>query len=166
MRPTAERCILYPDSTGTMHRFPLHSSDEFGLLHAKEALLAWRERRVVHYRSAPPSVLLVDVDGLRYYNDAYGMHEGTALMAKLFGLLMELAPERVFRIYADGFLVLTESDDEVRRLPPRIRRRFEELAFEIDHPDLDKQVMTVRVGICSNPTVERLGKALWSRARP
>ena len=85
-------------------------------------------------RPAQLSILLLDIDHFKHYNDTHGALPGDELLKQMGKLLSETSRtnEHVGRYGADEFLILVEnaSRQEALEAAERIRRAVEEAPFE------------------------------------
>jgi diguanylate cyclase (GGDEF)-like protein len=115
------RRSIHDSLTGLFNRSHL-----FGRLEQEVA----RSRRQEH----PLSVILLDIDGFKEFNDAHGHLEGDRILAAL-GEVLEVSTRRhvdaAFRYGGDEFAVLLVETDNTQAMTvaERIRTAFEERAF-------------------------------------
>ncbi len=84
----------------------------------------------------PLSLLLIDIDGFKSYNDAHGHLEGDRVLREVGRVMTECTREHVdlgFRYGGDEFtIILPEApEDQANQIAQRIRATFEEKHFDL-----------------------------------
>ncbi len=137
-------------------------------------LLGEEMRRATRYRRVA-SVLMLDVDSFKTFNDSYGHPQGDQLLRSIASILRSnvRTVDHVGRYGGEEFLVILPetSKDDACRLAERIRSAVEEQAYVIVDGWLIRR--TVSVGVASypedglNPTelVQRADEALYRAKR-
>lgn len=105
-------------------------------------------RRAVRY-SRPLSLLLLDIDNFKHYNDTYGHLEGDKVLAKTGEVLLESLrkTDSAYRYGGEEFTVILPEtgDEEAISVAERIRKRLETETF---CPTSDKAVhVTASIGV-------------------
>jgi diguanylate cyclase (GGDEF)-like protein/PAS domain S-box-containing protein len=99
---------------------------------------------------APFSVMLMDVDRFKQYNDAFGHDEGDKVLRALGEEIRKniRTMDTGFRHGGEEFLVLLpETTAEAAIIPAeRLRKRFSEIPF-LPHPDEEPRKVTLSIGI-------------------
>ncbi|MHB8784011.1 MAG: sensor domain-containing diguanylate cyclase [Desulfobacteria bacterium] len=121
----------------------LYNRRHFLALAAKEVERSCRNR-------IPFSVLMVDVDHFKQYNDAFGHLEGDKVLVAL-GEQIRMnfrTMDTGFRYGGEEFLVLLPETSSAGAMVPaeRLRIRFSEVAFR-PHPDEQPRRVTLSIGI-------------------
>ena len=121
--------------------------------------------------SHPLSLLMVDVDDFKQYNDAYGHIAGDRALRKVAHVFTEAIRklDLVFRYGGEEFtIILVETDREgALVIAERIRREVEKTKFEEDGSIVVK--LTVSIGLASYPKdtqykeglIQKVDKALY-----
>jgi diguanylate cyclase (GGDEF)-like protein/PAS domain S-box-containing protein len=114
-------------------------------------------RRADRY-SRPLSLLLLDIDNFKHYNDRYGHLEGDKVLAKIGEVLLESLRETdsAYRYGGEELTVILSetSSKEATNIAERIRKRFETETF---YPTSDKAVhATVCIGVAQYICEEEL----------
>jgi diguanylate cyclase (GGDEF)-like protein/PAS domain S-box-containing protein len=98
---------------------------------------------------APVSILLMDVDRFKQYNDAYGHLEGDKVLRALGEEIRKnfRTMDTGFRHGGEEFLVLLpETTAEAAIIPAeRLRKRFSAIPF-LPHPDEEPRMVTLSIG--------------------
>ncbi len=93
--------------------------------------------RLKRGRSSPVSVVIADLDGLKYVNDNYGHDHGDALIRAAADMLREVfrQEDTIARIGGDEFAVLLQGvgEDQLNAIMQRARRMLKEGNFQSDH---------------------------------
>ena len=101
------------------------------------------------------SVIMIDIDHFKNYNDSFGHLQGDALLKKLAGLLEKcLRKADVIARYGgeEFFVLLPETDKEQARLAgEKLRLAVEETDFHAHAPELKPGKVTITLGISSLP---------------
>ena len=122
--------------------------------HMQAALLD--ERRRAQRYSHPLSVIMLDVDGFKSYNDTYGHVQGDVLLKKLADLLREnvRSVDSVGRFGGEEFIVLMPETTatEAHFTAERLRTAVESTIFPgfIEDPDL-MVFKTISLGVATFP---------------
>lgn len=121
----------------------LYNRRHFLALAAKEAERSIRNK-------IPFSVLLIDVDHFKQYNDAFGHLEGDKALVTLGEQIRKnfRTMDTGFRYGGEEFLVLLPETSSAGAMVPaeRLRIRFSEVAFR-PHPDEQPRNVTLSIGI-------------------
>ncbi len=101
------------------------------------------------------SVLMIDIDHFKNYNDTYGHLRGDQALRRMARLLEAnlRRADIIARYGGEEFLVLlpeTEKDDAVK-VCEKLRSEVEKIDFNDDAPRLDKAGMTITLGVASMP---------------
>jgi len=98
----------------------------------------------------PFSILLMDVDRFKQYNDAFGHDEGDKVLRALGDAIRKnfRTMDTGFRHGGEEFLVLLpETTGEAALIPAeRLRTRFSEISF-LPHPDEEPRKVTLSIGV-------------------
>ena len=107
------------------------------------------------------SLILVDIDALRTFNERLGLEGGDRLLAELAGVLRGglRAPDYICRYGGDEFaIVLPETGLEgARHSVHRVRERLRDHAFEGFGPDDERPRITAGIVSYPHPSAERTG---------
>jgi len=121
----------------------LYNRRHFLALAAKEAERSTRNR-------IPFSVLLIDVDRFKQYNDAFGHLEGDKVLVALGEEIRKnfRTMDTGFRYGGEEFLVLLPETSSAGAMVPaeRMRIRFSEAVFR-PHPDEEPRNVTLSIGV-------------------
>ncbi|MEK6696427.1 MAG: diguanylate cyclase [Candidatus Deferrimicrobiota bacterium] len=121
----------------------LYNRRHFLALAGKEAERSIRNR-------IPFSVLLIDVDHFKQYNDAFGHLEGDKALGALGEQIRKnfRTMDTGFRYGGEEFLVLLPETSSAEAMVPaeRLRIRFSEVAFR-PHPEEQPRNVTLSIGI-------------------
>ncbi|MGZ8461142.1 MAG: sensor domain-containing diguanylate cyclase [Candidatus Deferrimicrobiaceae bacterium] len=121
----------------------LYNRRHFHSLAQNEAVRAQRNR-------VPFSVLLMDVDRFKQYNDAFGHNEGDKVLRALGDAIRKnfRTMDTGFRHGGEEFLVLLPETTAENALIPaeRLRIRFSEIPF-LPHPEEEPRTVTLSIGI-------------------
>lgn len=112
------------------------------------------------------SLLLVDIDFFKYYNDAYGHKKGDGVLRKIAQIIKQHCSEGVFpaRYEGDTFGIIVYGDaKEGLTIGESIRTAVEAADFEGDHI-LPGGHLTVSVGVASYPDNAQTRESLIERA--
>ena len=127
----------------TDHLTELYNRRHFHSLAQNEADRALRTR-------VPFSVLLMDVDRFKQYNDTFGHEEGDKVLRALAAEIRKnfRTMDTGFRHGGEEFLVLLpETNAEAAIIPAeRLRNRFSAIPF-LPHPDEEPRHVTLSIGI-------------------
>jgi diguanylate cyclase (GGDEF)-like protein len=100
------------------------------------------------------SVIILDIDHFKKYNDTYGHQSGDALLQELSGILKSSARENDFvaRYGGEEFVYLLQqaNKDEAVLFAKRLRRRIADRPFEGESV-LPAGMVTVSLGVSSFP---------------
>ncbi len=137
-------------------------------------LLAREMRRASRYHRAL-SVLMLDVDGFKTFNDTYGHPQGDQLLRCIASILQAnvRSVDHVGRYGGEEFMVILPETykDNACRLAERIRSAVEEQAFVVVAGQVIRR--TISVGVASYPEdalnpselVQRADEALYRAKR-
>lgn len=119
----------------------------------------------------PFSVLLIDIDHFKMFNDKYGHASGDKILkfvSNAIYLNLVAEPTYPFRLGGDEFLVLfpAKSSEEVERLADRMRKDIGRMSYEIDGRSV---TVSFSAGISSYPAnghtegdlLEKADKAMY-----
>ena len=119
----------------------------------------------------PFSVLLIDIDHFKVFNDKYGHASGDKILkfvSNAIHLNLVAEPTYPFRLGGDEFLVLfpAKSSEEVERLADRMRKEIGRMPYEIDGRPV---TVSFSAGIASYPVnghtegdlLEKADKAMY-----
>ncbi|EQB88602.1 hypothetical protein M918_23995 [Clostridium sp. BL8] len=102
----------------------------------------------------PISMIIMDIDYFKYYNDLYGHQKGDEALKRIGTLLKEIAREKdvVARYGGEEFSIILPNTDEaeVIRIGEHIRKKIETTYFEGEE-NLPNGKLTVSVGISVFP---------------
>ena len=131
-----------------------------------------REMAVSDRYHHPLSLLMIDVDGFKRYNDAYGHPAGDKALKKVAEVLKSScrAVDIVARYGGEEFAVIAIQTDKERalNLAERLRKAIEESEFETDLGSSELG-LTVSIGVASYPSdagekeelIDRADQALY-----
>ena len=140
-RKALEEELRLQSITDTLTR--LYNRRHFHSLAQNEAERALRNR-------VPFSVLLMDVDRFKQYNDAFGHDEGDKVLRALGEEIRKnfRTMDTGFRHGGEEFLVLLpETTAEAAVIPAeRLRTRFSAIPF-LPHPDGEPRTVTISIGV-------------------
>ena len=129
----------------------------------RDALNAEVARHARHAR--PFSIMMVDVDYFKKYNDTYGHPEGDGLLKKVGEILSSSLRTNDFaaRYGGEEFLVLLPDQDQkgAAEVAERIRQR---IAVETEDTVNQRKAVTVSVGVATFPDAGRTANVLLSNA--
>ncbi len=103
-----------------------------------------------HRYHTPLSVMLLDIDNFKQFNDQWGHLEGDKVLAELGKTIMN-SMRRIdsgYRYGGEEFTIILPSSiaSEAAKVAERIRHQFSELKFK-PTPDCEPQYVTVSIGI-------------------
>ena len=131
--------------------------------HMRDALNAEVARHTRHGR--PFSIMMVDVDHFKKYNDTYGHPEGDGLLKKVGEILSSSLRTNDFaaRYGGEEFLVLLPDQDQkgAVEVAERIRQR---ISVETEDEANQRKAVTVSVGVATFPEAGRAANVLLSNA--
>lgn len=130
----------------------------------EELSLEWR--RSTRTR-APLSLLLIDIDGFKAFNDALGHHAGDDCLRKVAAVIAECvrrAGDTVARYGGEEFAVLLPETDcaGATVLAERVRAAIE--ARNIWHPGATRGRLTVSIGVATTTAKEEVDPSTLVRA--
>lgn len=103
----------------------------------------------------PLSVLMIDIDHFKNYNDHNGHQKGDELLKKIALLLKEntRSMDRVYRYGGEEFVVILPEVDKGGGLAcgERLRKKIEEERFEGEKESQPSKKITVSIGIATHP---------------
>lgn len=143
--------------------------DELTGLYNRRFFNSILKREVEHAKrfEQPFSLLVLDVDRFKSYNDLLGHQAGDRLLAELAGLLKQTARtiDYVVRYGGEEFCVLLPQSDKQKALMAAERHRAaveqHEFAGQANMPDGN---VTVTIGVATFPTDAQDGLELFQRA--
>ncbi|OGP59102.1 MAG: hypothetical protein A2V67_08160 [Deltaproteobacteria bacterium RBG_13_61_14] len=101
------------------------------------------------------SLIMIDIDHFKNYNDSFGHLMGDALLQKLAQIMEQnLRKADVLARYGgeEFFILLPETDKEqARQVAEKLRRTVEEYDFHADRTELQKGKVTITLGLASLP---------------
>ncbi|MBP2023652.1 diguanylate cyclase (GGDEF)-like protein [Clostridium punense] len=114
-----------------------------------------REKMILSEKENQPiSMIIMDIDYFKYYNDLYGHQKGDEALKRIGTLLKEIAREKdvVARYGGEEFSIILPNTDEaeVIRIGEHIRKKIETTYFEGEE-NLPNGKLTVSVGISVFP---------------
>jgi len=118
--------------------------------------------------TTPISILVIDIDKFKVYNDTYGHQQGDAVLrtvAKVFSQSLKRASDFAARWGGEEFIVLLPHTylDGAMEIAENIRRNVENV--EISHADGSKSKVTVSIGVTTLvPTQNSSMDAFFSMA--
>ncbi|MBN8209749.1 GGDEF domain-containing protein [Bacillus sp. NTK071] len=148
-------------SLGLSYRTYYSLYHEFKILSIKDGLTNLYNHRYFQQKieevlesSEAVSLLLIDLDFFKIYNDQFGHPEGDQLLKEISTLLLEKSPKdaNVFRYGGEEFAILLQGYSEVKALSlsEKIRRAVSEKAF-YGTDRMPMECITVSVGVSSYP---------------
>lgn len=120
-------------------------------------------------KSDPVAILLVDVDGMKLYNDTHGHAAGDSCLKRVAGALqgaLTRATDVVARYAGETFSVILPGaeSEEAHRQGERLRQAVRDLAIPFENPGVS-EILTVSVGAASiRPAAEILHSELVAAA--
>ncbi|MEA5144944.1 MAG: diguanylate cyclase, partial [Candidatus Limiplasma sp.] len=106
-------------------------------------------------RSAPLSLLFIDIDNFKYYNDIYGPQKGDDVLRIISTLLQETLPREAFlaRYGGEEFAVILPGTPEREAVAEaeKIRSAVQEYPFD-GQESLPGESLTISVGVSTFPT--------------
>ncbi|MEA4998466.1 MAG: diguanylate cyclase [Candidatus Limiplasma sp.] len=106
-------------------------------------------------RSAPLSLLFIDIDNFKYYNDIYGHQKGDDVLRIISTLLQETLPREAFlaRYGGEEFAVILPGTPEREAVAEaeKIRSAVQEYPFD-GQESLPGESLTISVGVSTFPT--------------
>ncbi|MDD5633778.1 MAG: diguanylate cyclase [Candidatus Omnitrophica bacterium] len=130
-----------------------------------------REMKRAERYAHPLSVLMIDIDDFKKYNDTYGHLAGDRALKKathVFNTYLRNV-DMIFRYGGEEFTILLPETDKVEavNVAERIRQKVEETRFELDEPQTAK--ITVSIGVVcfpedateKEPLLQKVDKALY-----
>ena len=123
-----------------------------------------REWRRAMRSSSRLSMLIVDVDYFKTYNDTFGHAAGDVCLQRIATTLQETAGragELVARIGGDEFVVLVpeSSEDDIIALGNLLVAAVASLQLELSHPDASDEVMILGISVGAASMVPSRGQA-------
>jgi len=114
-----------------------------------------RVLRAARERGEQVSLLLLDIDFFKRFNDTYGHEMGNELLRQLAALLMGMTRKEdvLARYGGEEFLVLLPRTDHAAalRVAERLRGGVARLGLPSPTPDLDPPRVTVSIGVATFP---------------
>lgn len=103
----------------------------------------------------PISLLMIDIDWFKKYNDFHGQAKGDELLTKIASIFMDnaRAVDRVYRYGGEKFIVLLPETDKVQALSSakRLQALVEKATFEGEKESQPDEKVTVSIGVVSFP---------------
>ena len=101
------------------------------------------------------SVLMIDIDWFKEYNDSHGHQKGDELLMKLVKILSYNIrfTDKLYRYGGEEFVVLLPETDEVqaKEVAEKLRKKVEEKKFEGEEKSQPNMIISVSIGISSYP---------------
>jgi diguanylate cyclase (GGDEF)-like protein len=102
------------------------------------------------------SLLMVDIDWFRKYNDLHGAEKGDALLKKLVHILTSNTRpyERIYRYGGEEFVILMPDTDKEKAsyAARRLQKTIEQAQFEGEKESQPNGTITVSIGIANYPS--------------
>jgi len=156
-----EKARLHEAVTGAIKADELTGLDNYAAFIEKLYIETRRSERFAR----PLSVLIVDIDFLDKFNNAYGIHNGNAAIKEISAILKASLRkiDIISRYSSDAFgIILPETSPEGARLTAeRIKRGIGTHAFSVDE---NMTYLTVSIGISTFPDDSKDAKALLQAA--
>ena len=118
-----------------------------------------REVRRAERRNSPLSLMMIDLDRLKWINDCFGHNQGDVLLTRLSDLIQSQcrASDVAFRYGGDELCVVLPdtSQAEAKIAADRLRNAAREIRFDYDDDQVmigDETLVTMSIGIASYPT--------------
>ena len=108
------------------------------------------------------SLLLIDIDSFRHYNELYGHQEGDEILSNIGSMLKELLPNYVVARYGgDEFaaILLNKNENEAYEIAETVRKAMMEKKFEGEE-NLPSKKLTFSIGIASTGKMAKNEKEL------
>ena len=103
----------------------------------------------------PISLLMIDIDWFKKYNDIHGHAKGDELLTKMANIFMDNARvvDRVYRYGGEEFIILLPETDKVQALSSakRLQALVEKTPFEGEKESQPNEKVTVSIGVVSFP---------------
>ena len=101
------------------------------------------------------SVLMIDIDWFKEYNDSHGHQKGDELLIKLVKILSYNIrfTDKLYRYGGEEFVVLLPETTEVqaKEVAEKLRKKVEEKKFEGEEKSQPNMIISVSIGISSYP---------------
>lgn len=101
------------------------------------------------------SLLMIDIDWFKEYNDFYGHQKGDKLLVKLVKLLSHNIrfSDKLYRYGGEEFVVLLPETDErqAKEVAEKLRKKVEEKKFKGEEKSQPNMIVSVSIGISSYP---------------
>jgi len=115
----------------------------------------------------PLSILMIDIDHFKNYNDYHGHQKGDEVLRKIASILRDNVRtiDRVYRYGGEEFLVMLPEIDKEGALAcaERLRRKVEQEPFEGEEESQPSGKITISIGVASYPldgdSIEKLIEA-------
>ncbi len=146
-----ERSLLYEQVkaltlrdalTGTFNRRKLEEDLESEIARSKRYL-------------RPLSILMIDIDWFKHYNDYHGHQKGDEVLRKVASLLVHnmRSIDRVYRYGGEEFVVMLPETDkqEAMACAERLREKVEREPFEGEKESQPNGRLTISIGVASFP---------------
>ena len=146
--------LLYPMRNALMYQQALHDAHKDSLTGIKNRAAfnetIKREVELAQRHGNPLSMIMLDIDHFKKFNDNYGHHVGDCVLKKLAQCTNESirGTDLLYRYGGEEFIVLLPNTDDkgAYRLAQRIRRKIEKAECECDN---QKIKLTISAGVSS-----------------
>jgi diguanylate cyclase (GGDEF)-like protein/putative nucleotidyltransferase with HDIG domain len=139
IRDRLSRQVIYDDLTGVFnHR---HFQDQL-------------KQRIEDFPDRSFSLIMIDLDYFRYYNDAYGHQAGDQLLTKTAETISEIVgSQNVYRIGCDEFALFADGvkHEEAIRLAEEIREAINSISIPNILDPFWRKHLSASIGISSYP---------------
>jgi len=102
------------------------------------------------------SLLMIDIDWFRKYNDFHGAEKGDALLKKVVHILTSNTRpyERIYRYGGEEFVILMPDTDKEKALSAarRLQKTIEQAQFEGEKESQPNGTVTVSIGVATFPS--------------
>ena len=125
------------------------------------------EIRKASQKNMPVSLLFIDIDSFKYYNDLYGHQKGDDVLRSISLIMRATCPKDTFiaRYGGEEFAAVLTNYDEKQAIEEaeKLRRAVQEYPFD-GQERLPGGTMTVSVGVSTYPTKAKSDSELIKRA--